>query len=123
MSASVHRPAGRGENVLVVIPPTVVGTPASGDTVVLGVPLRRRVALSAQRAGFDRVGEALEVEALPGRTRVVLLPANVVPQTRWLRELLAMPLPVDTLVFPGHGASTDIGTERPHLQEWIDRGW
>ena len=69
MSASVHSLAGRGEKVLVVIPPTVVGTPASGDTVVLGVPLRRRVALSARRAGFDRVGEALEVEALPGRTR------------------------------------------------------
>jgi phosphatidylglycerophosphate synthase len=83
--------------LLVVIPPTVVGTPASGDTVVLGVPLRRRVALSAQRAGFDRVGEALEVEALPRRTRVVFLPANVVPQTRWLRELLEVPLPLDTL--------------------------
>jgi len=32
-------------------------------------------------------------------------------------------LPADTLVLPGHGASTTIGTERPHLQEWIDRGW
>jgi glyoxylase-like metal-dependent hydrolase (beta-lactamase superfamily II) len=29
----------------------------------------------------------------------------------------------DTLVLPGHGASTTIGTETPHLQEWIDRGW
>jgi glyoxylase-like metal-dependent hydrolase (beta-lactamase superfamily II) len=32
-------------------------------------------------------------------------------------------LPAETLVLPGHGASTTIGTERPHLQEWIDRGW
>ena len=32
-------------------------------------------------------------------------------------------LPPDTLVLPGHGASTTVGTERPHLQEWIDRGW
>jgi glyoxylase-like metal-dependent hydrolase (beta-lactamase superfamily II) len=32
-------------------------------------------------------------------------------------------LPVDTLVLPGHGLDTTIGTERPHLQEWIDRGW
>ncbi|MGQ0830718.1 MAG: MBL fold metallo-hydrolase [Microthrixaceae bacterium] len=29
----------------------------------------------------------------------------------------------DTLVLPGHGKPTTIGTERPHLQEWIDRGW
>ena len=32
-------------------------------------------------------------------------------------------LPPDTLVLPGHGDDTTIGTERPHLQEWIDRGW
>jgi len=29
----------------------------------------------------------------------------------------------DTLVLPGHGADTTVGTERPHLQEWVDRGW
>ena len=28
-----------------------------------------------------------------------------------------------TIVLPGHGAWTTIGAERPHLQEWIDRGW
>jgi len=28
-----------------------------------------------------------------------------------------------TLVLPGHGADTTIGAERPHLQEWVDRGW
>ena len=29
----------------------------------------------------------------------------------------------ETLVMPGHGLDTTIGTERPHLQEWVDRGW
>jgi glyoxylase-like metal-dependent hydrolase (beta-lactamase superfamily II) len=29
----------------------------------------------------------------------------------------------DTLVLPGHGTSTTLGAESPHLQEWIDRGW
>lgn len=33
------------------------------------------------------------------------------------------PLPPETLVLPGHGADTTIGAERPHLREWIDRGW
>jgi glyoxylase-like metal-dependent hydrolase (beta-lactamase superfamily II) len=28
-----------------------------------------------------------------------------------------------TLVFPGHGLDTTIGTERPHLDEWVERGW
>jgi glyoxylase-like metal-dependent hydrolase (beta-lactamase superfamily II) len=32
-------------------------------------------------------------------------------------------LPADTLVLPGHGLDTTIGAERPHLQEWVDRGW
>jgi glyoxylase-like metal-dependent hydrolase (beta-lactamase superfamily II) len=31
--------------------------------------------------------------------------------------------PADTIVLPGHGADTTIGSERPHLQEWVDRGW
>jgi glyoxylase-like metal-dependent hydrolase (beta-lactamase superfamily II) len=29
----------------------------------------------------------------------------------------------DLLVLPGHGLDTTLDTERPHLQEWIDRGW
>ena len=31
--------------------------------------------------------------------------------------------PDDTLVLPGHGLDTTIGRERPHLDEWIARGW
>ena len=32
-------------------------------------------------------------------------------------------LPPDSIVLPGHGDWTTIGTERSHLQEWVDRGW
>lgn len=31
--------------------------------------------------------------------------------------------PDDTHVYPGHGDDTTLGTERPHLQEWRERGW
>jgi len=33
------------------------------------------------------------------------------------------PLPDATMVHPGHGRDTTIGTKRPHLEEWIARGW
>ncbi|MBE3074224.1 MAG: MBL fold metallo-hydrolase [Actinobacteria bacterium] len=29
----------------------------------------------------------------------------------------------DTWIYPGHGADTRLGAERPHLQEWQERGW
>ncbi len=29
----------------------------------------------------------------------------------------------DTWVYPGHGADTTLGRERPHLAEWHARGW
>jgi glyoxylase-like metal-dependent hydrolase (beta-lactamase superfamily II) len=32
-------------------------------------------------------------------------------------------LPTETVVYPGHGLDTTIGTEAPHLEEWIARGW
>ena len=38
------------------------------------------------------------------------------------RRLFA-PLGAETIVMPGHGLDTTIGTERPHLDEWVARGW
>ena len=29
----------------------------------------------------------------------------------------------DVIVWPGHGAPTTVGTERPHRVDWIARGW
>ena len=38
-----------------------------------------------------------------------------------IRDVL-LELPPETRVLTGHGQSTTIGDEAPHLQEWIDRG-
>ena len=38
-----------------------------------------------------------------------------------IRERL-LTLPPETVVHPGHGESTTIGDEAPHLQDWINRG-
>ncbi|MEX2504364.1 MAG: MBL fold metallo-hydrolase [Egicoccus sp.] len=40
-----------------------------------------------------------------------------------LEEKIFGRLPDDTWVYPGHGDDTTLGDERPHLQEWRDRGW
>ncbi|MGH3486964.1 MAG: MBL fold metallo-hydrolase [Actinopolymorphaceae bacterium] len=32
-------------------------------------------------------------------------------------------LPLETVVYTGHGDTTTVGSEIPHLQEWIARGW
>ncbi|SDZ30107.1 Glyoxylase, beta-lactamase superfamily II [Amycolatopsis xylanica] len=32
-------------------------------------------------------------------------------------------LPDETWVYPGHGDDTTLGAERPHLDEWRERGW
>ena len=42
---------------------------------------------------------------------------------RSIDDRLFATLDPDTLVLPGHGDDTTIGAERPHLQEWVDRGW
>jgi glyoxylase-like metal-dependent hydrolase (beta-lactamase superfamily II) len=42
---------------------------------------------------------------------------------RSIDDRLFSTLDPGTLVLPGHGDDTTIGAERPHLQEWVDRGW
>jgi glyoxylase-like metal-dependent hydrolase (beta-lactamase superfamily II) len=74
----------------------VDGSPVlfSGDTLFPGGP----GATKFENASFPKIIESID------------------------RRLFAA-LPADTIVMPGHGDDTTIGTELPHLQEWIDRGW
>ncbi|HUE60986.1 MAG TPA: MBL fold metallo-hydrolase [Acidimicrobiales bacterium] len=57
----------------------------------------------------------------PGATR---FPGGDFPTIiRSIEDRLFEVLPPEMIVMPGHGADTTIGEERPHLQEWIERGW
>ncbi len=102
---------------------TTPGSPTP-ETVLLGLPLVRRTALAARRAGFDRVyvlaGEngaispALEgtgalafprgAEATLPPGRIVLLPDRVVASPQWLASLRDTPVPPGRLHPLGAGA-------------------
>jgi glyoxylase-like metal-dependent hydrolase (beta-lactamase superfamily II) len=40
-----------------------------------------------------------------------------------IEERLFRAFDADTTIWPGHGAPSTIGDERPHLDEWVQRGW
>lgn len=69
------------------------GIAITGDTLFPGGPGATRFPYS----DFDRIIESIRAELFT--------------------------LPDDTTVIPGHGATTTVGNERPHLQDWIDRRW
>ncbi len=90
-----------------VLAPSEGAAPGSpkGDTILLGLPLARRTALAAARAGFDRVyvlGAETVSELPPGR--IVLLPDRVAASTEWLRSLREAPAEPGRLYRFGAGA-------------------
>ncbi len=73
---------------------------------------------------IDDLGAVLSGDTLfpggPGATRWDYADFDTI--IRSIQEHL-FTLPHDTVVHPGHGDSTTIGAERPHLEEWRERGW
>ena len=60
----------------------------------------------------------------PGGPGATKFPGGDFPTIiRSIEERLFARFAGDTVVLPGHGASTTIGAESPSLQEWVDRGW
>ena len=111
-------------SVLVVLPtaPRTAGAP-SGDTVVLGVPLRRRIAVTAERAGFGQPWAGAELNGTgPARTRIALMPDTVIPQAAWLREWREMPLAPDTLYLDTSGAAIVETDEPARVLKIVARG-
>jgi phosphatidylglycerophosphate synthase len=119
------------KSLLVVVPPEPgTATGVSADTVVAGLPLLRRIVLAGSRAGFSRVlvqsGHDDAERLLAGTTarvlsgapppdsrrRIVILPANVVPQAKWLRALRAAEVESERVYADGQLAAV-IDTDDP----------
>src|SRR5262245_50490317 len=118
--SAVTTPAAppRASGVLIVLPPRASDT-RLGNVRILGLPLARRIALAGGSVGYPCVfaakaaadpsvldGTAVQPwpESVPsglGPQRLVLVPANVLVQRRWLREVLEMPLEPETLYVDG----------------------
>jgi hydroxyacylglutathione hydrolase len=84
-------------------------TPGGLALVVLG---------AAGRPGHVITGDTL----FPGGPGLTGWPLSDFPTILTsVRRLLD--LPADTVVHPGHGPDTTVGTERPALEGWAARGW
>ena len=59
----------------------------------------------------------------PGGVGKTNSPADFTSLLTDVTERLFDRLPDGTWVYPGHGNDTTLGTERPHLGEWRERGW
>ncbi|WP_367125494.1 MBL fold metallo-hydrolase [Streptomyces phytohabitans] len=95
---------------------TVAGT----DLTVLHTPGHApgSVCLHAPELGTVFTGDTL-FQGGPGATGRSFSDFPTIVESIRTRLLT---LPDDTVVRPGHGDSTTVGDEAPHLQEWLDRG-
>jgi hypothetical protein len=106
----VGAPASPIEALLVVVD---AGTEPeiTAETMVAGLPLGKRIALAAARAGLVPADDAP-----PGRRRLVLLSGNVIPQIQWLRGLKEMSLEPETVwVDPAMVAVVETDDPKPVL--------
>ncbi|GAA2181996.1 MBL fold metallo-hydrolase [Brooklawnia cerclae] len=104
----------------------------TGDTIPVGTTSLEVIGLAGHTPG----GIALALRPDDGPTHLFtgdsLFPGGV-GKTLTPRDFSALlgnvaalvfePFGDETLVHPGHGDSTTLGAERPHLDEWRARGW
>jgi glyoxylase-like metal-dependent hydrolase (beta-lactamase superfamily II) len=106
-----------------------------GDTVVVGQVTLQVIHLRGHTPGsvallYDAGGELADAPHLftgdslfpggPGRTTA---PGDFTSLMDDLEDKIFGRLPDGTWVYPGHGADTTLGAERPSLAEWRARGW
>lgn len=108
-SGSVTRPVRHGEDV-------VAGAIAAR---VLHTPGHTPGGISLALPGRVLTGDTL----FPGGPGLTGWPLSDFPTIVSSIRGVLFALPDTTVVHPGHGADTTVGAERPHLADWIARGW
>jgi glyoxylase-like metal-dependent hydrolase (beta-lactamase superfamily II) len=108
-------------------PVAVDGQLSDGDVVAFG----ERAAVAIHTPGHTPGGACFLVgrHLISGDTLFPGGPGATAGDARAFAQLIdaienkLFVLPDDTAVYPGHGADTTIGAEKPHLEEWRARGW
>lgn len=113
--------------------PVPVDSPVEhGATVVLGEAVLEVLHLPGHTPGSiallyqDPAGPAhlfAGDSLFPGGVGKTQSPEDFAALLDHLTDRVFDKLPDDTWVYPGHGADTTLGAERPHLAEWRARGW
>ncbi|MBL6934808.1 MAG: CDP-alcohol phosphatidyltransferase family protein [Alphaproteobacteria bacterium] len=86
-------------SLLMVLPPGNDG-PVGPETELLGMPLARRTVRTAERAGFERIITPSDDPApTMAARRIVVLSGDVLPDQKWLQELLHMPVEPGKMIF------------------------
>jgi len=112
------------------VPPTRLL--ADGDLVQVGRAHLTAITLAGHTPGsvallYDAVPAAAHLftgdSLFPGGHGQTTTPKDHLSLMDDLERKVFGPLPDATWVYPGHGADTTLGAERPSLAEWRERGW
>jgi phosphatidylglycerophosphate synthase len=88
-------------SLLMVLPPRQHRPgPVGPDTELLGLSVARRTVMAAERAGFEHIS-VLPDDPAPSiaARRIVVLSGDVLPDQKWLKKLLQMPLEPGKMMF------------------------
>jgi len=103
-----------------------------GDTITVGDVSLEIIALRGHTPGSvavlyrdpDGVPHLFTGDSLfPGGVGKTWSPEDFVSLIDDVEQRVFATLPDETWFYPGHGNDSTLGAERPHLQEWRDRGW
>ena len=107
---------------------------ANGDTVQIGELTFDVIHLRGHTPGIDRAGARRARDRrghavvhrrlpVPGGVGKTWQPGDFEQLLDDVTTRVFDVYPDSTVIYPGHGDDTVLGTERPHLAEWRERGW